>query len=189
MGSKSAAPHSGKGRKGKPTAPVAFVEEDEDGDKCIAYQLDRSHYKLFCSYTRYFAELFAMTSYDIDIQFGGPNTITTARASFWINEDARSIRVDLTKVWDINPTPYALARVAYHEILECLLTKIEVYGKRRFCTEEEFEGLIHGVVRSFEGTHFELMWEAGGLKDAAKKFDNLKAVPGMVGAKALSILR
>jgi hypothetical protein len=164
---------------------VVAESPDESGQHGLTYK----NFMSFRAYVNYFAELFSLTGYDISVTFGGPNTIETSRASFWINEDARVIRVDLTKVWDIKPTEYAIARVAYHEIVECMLTKIEVYGKRRFCTEDEFEGLIHGIVRTFEGTHFELMWEAGELQDASKKFNNIKAVPGMVGKKALSIMR
>jgi hypothetical protein len=152
------------------------------------YELTGRDFAMFSNYIQYFVSMFGLVDYDINLAFGGVNSISTSRASFWINEDAKAIRIDCTPKWDIKPTPYNLARVAYHEIVECIVSRIEAMGKRRFATEEEFEGVCHSVVRIFENTHFQLMWAAGVLKNV-EKGNRLKGLPGMACQKTVSIVR
>jgi hypothetical protein len=81
------------------------------------------------------------------------------RAQCWIHFDGRVANTVLQEKWDDVPYPGEIERVAFHEVMEAMLSDLWMLTTRRYLSEDEVEVARHRLIRILENSVWKQDWE------------------------------
>ena len=118
------------------------------------YELTEEQFVKFCEYANHHMVTLGMTDWRLFFD-------TTTEGDFFAHFDCsamdRTAKITLNLIWPEQPTPERLSRVAYHEVLEILLTPLKFVSDMMLPDEQRkwmYATETHVIIRRLEYAKF-----------------------------------
>jgi hypothetical protein len=125
----------------------------EDG----SYITTEQDYLTYKSETEKWVKFFGLTDFEWIVE--RKQTDEETRAQCWIHFDGRVANTVLQEKWDDVPYPGEIERVAFHEVMEAMLSDLWMLTTRRYLSEDEVEVARHRLIRILENSVWKQDWE------------------------------
>lgn len=129
-----------------------------DGDFVLA----ESHFDDFIEYFEIWLKYFYIADWEISYTFF-PTVDADGdqyKAATVVHDRFnRLAEIRLSGIWDIEPEPENLCRVAFHECMELLLADIHLMASSRHFDTLIYDREHHRLIRKFESTIMKDLWE------------------------------
>jgi len=119
------------------------------------HDLTEQDYENFKDEFRYWTQRYSLNNWEFHFFFEDDSEENPSRARLMTDHDARICLVTLCKVWEgEEPTEIAIRQSAYHEVVELLLSNMNLLIRQRSVLEREVEEQVHVVIRTLENAHY-----------------------------------
>lgn len=111
-----------------------------------------AHFKYFESRCRHWIDRLSLNDYDWFIMHGGSDA--DAMATFWHNHTGKQVTIKFSSVWNTLISRAEMDRVAFHEIFESYLVRLENIAEARDSKQEieaERHAIVHRVWHALKG--------------------------------------
>ena len=127
------------------------------------YRTTRKHFKQFKSECRYWLNAFGLLGWCVSFFHEMEPDGNLAWESH--NVPGRIASLGLSTEWEqLEPNKHEIRRVAFHEVCELLLARLDTEAKYRFAVEDNINEARHAVIRTLE----HVVWEChehGGMSN------------------------
>ncbi len=144
-------------------------------DDSKEYEATGEHFDTFKKEVEYWIQYFGMIDWELHIE----NTEEEdALGTCYGSIEHKLAGINLSSVWDEEPTEIRIKQIAFHEVTELFLYPLRMIMYERIVTEKEIENAIHTVIRTLENTVFKDKYKkhkcqcnSGGCKNEETGFE------------------
>ena len=138
-----------------------MAEKNGDLNEFDEYTLERHHFAYFTGCAKAIVELCGILDWEISYLFIDAEE-TSPRASMKVHDRFNRIAsIQLYDSWDKPPSEFHLWRMAFHEVMELLLSDIHCMAMDRDFDYNSYDREHHRVIRILETAWFDGMYKYG----------------------------
>ena len=131
------------------------AEVEEDG----CHYVSREHFYYWVACCRLWKKFLCLGDWEVGYNYIESDE-DSPRASMEVSDAAnRLAQLSIYDSWDHTPTDYYLFRTAFHEVLEMLFADVHILAQSRNFDYIRYDREHHRIIRIFEGSFFDDMWE------------------------------
>jgi prephenate dehydrogenase len=115
------------------------------------YKTTKKDFKVFCDSVYYWINEFGLKGWHLYFEHV---YLENSLAQVTYNIITRIATFKLSTIWDIPVSNRDINLRAFHEVLELLLSRLNILAKLRFINEGEIDEELHNIIRIFENIFF-----------------------------------
>jgi hypothetical protein len=125
------------------------------------HKLEKHHFSFFVGCCKALVKLSGLHEWEVTYLFLGSDE-ESPRASTMVHDRFnRLASIQLYDKWNSIPSEFHLWRVAFHEVMELLLSDVHCLAMDREFDYNTYDREHHRVIRILEATWFDGMWKYG----------------------------
>ena len=114
-------------------------------------KLTKAQIALFCDEVQKWRDKAGLYRWSLSI---GEGTSSDSDATCWTDLLGGLAVISIRDEWDEKPTDRHIAHLAFHEVMELLLSPLTALAEERFCTANELEIARHEIIHTLA----QLLW-------------------------------
>ena len=122
--------------------------------KKMPYKTTKKDFEEFTAEAQKWSNYFGMSDWEIIYLHDDQQGVGDNRASCYVDYNGKIASIYLACEWNIPPYKGVIKKVAFHEIVEVLISPLRVMAQSRYVTSDEIDVANHYIVRILENCVF-----------------------------------